>query len=85
MRNKVLDLAVKNKIGFRDYNKIAKLFDLFISKLEDELHIEYKIILAEIGMPPIEYCNYYPISILGMPLSYAVRDMNCITIKKIIN
>ena len=85
LRSKVLDLALERNIDFRNYNKIAKLFDLFISKLENTLNVKYKIVLAEVGMPPIDYCNYYPISILGMPLGYAVRDVNCIEIKEIIN
>lgn len=73
------------KFGFdRLSNKeLAGLYDLFISELEKANGVIYKVLEARVPLPPLEYCEKYPIKIIGVPHIYVVRHANCLTIEKV--
>lgn len=83
IKKQLLKLAQKRKIDYFNKGQLAKLYNLFISRLEADLRVKFKVIIVEVAAPPKDFCRNYPITIIGVPLSCVARSTECIKIKDI--
>lgn len=81
-KDRLATIAEKWGIG-ESTKQIASLFDWFISELEKDLKIRYKVVELRVAPPPLEFRREYRIKLLGAPLCYVARDPSCVSVESI--
>lgn len=59
----------------------AAAHDLFIKELEQELQV-FKVIRMYLPAPGNNYCPEYPRTLMGTPVCYIVRSLDCVRIDR---
>jgi len=77
-KERIFNLGDKKGINFNNPFEIAKLYNLFISKLEEELKTTIKIFTIRAAPPE---GSSYPIKAIGAPLCCVARTLDSITIE----
>lgn len=77
-----LDLLAE-ETGLKGVNETAKLYDLFIGKLEQKLGTKFYVIELRVTAPPRDFCDAYPIHRLGPPFCYVARNVGCIKVLEV--
>ena len=75
-------LSLEKKVKPNERNKQKYLLGFFISELEKEMKIKFKIVLVKVAAPKEQYCEY-PMRFMGAPLCCVARNNDCITMNRI--
>lgn len=63
---------------------LTKLYDLFISSLEQKRGFRYLIVRLRVAKPSEQYLKGYSVERLGSPESYIAREPSIITQEKVL-
>jgi hypothetical protein len=75
-------LSLEKKVKPNERNKQKYLVGFFISELEKEMNIKFKIVLVKVAAPKEQYCDY-PTRFMGAPLCCVARNSDCITVNRV--
>jgi hypothetical protein len=75
LREAVLDLSAKLNLDSRDEKKLSSLYEMFISELEKEMGVEYKILKAVVSAPKGH--SRQESFLVGEPVCYIARCLDC--------
>ena len=78
LKEMITDLYCKFRIDFNDRNQISLLYELFIEEIEKELGTVFKILVIKTAPPKIDYCENYPLPVIGAPQCCVARNTDCI-------
>lgn len=84
IKDQLAGMAKKRGLKISDRKNIHSVRARFIDKLEHKMEVRFKVIEASVPLPDKQFCYFYPISLLGSPHNYIVRDENCIIIDKLV-
>lgn len=77
-KNYIYQLGLEQKIDFYNAKDVARLHNLFITKMEQKLGHLIKMLTIRVA-PPRDY--KYPIMAIGAPLCCVARTQDCVTVK----
>lgn len=75
-----------NGVDGDKFDKISKIYDMFIADLEKEEDTRIKLVCVKLQQPNgfnNEKLGFLPLDITGHPLCYVVKDKDCINIDNI--
>ena len=83
LKERIHELAKKQGVDTFNTIEISGIYDLFVSELEKEMKVKYKIMTIEVASPKRQYCPEYSTLTLGFPICCIARDAKCININEI--
>ena len=75
-------LARTHQLNVFDRDEITRIYNTFITALEEETGEKIQVVLCRVNPPRKEFCPNYSVNFLGAPWCIAVRDPSCITVDK---
>jgi hypothetical protein len=84
LKDAIDTLAEKRRLESSSIEDLTKLYDLFISSLEQKIGFRYLIVRIRVARPPGLYLKGYSVERLGSPESYIAREPSIITQEKVL-
>lgn len=77
-KNLIYELGLEQNVDFDNVRDVARLYNLFISRMEQAAGCRIKMLTVRVAPPP----DYkYPIKVIGAPLCCVARTQDCVTVK----
>ena len=77
IRQAIVRLVAAQGIGKEkgnDNDCLTKLYDLFVSKIEEKLNSKFKLLKCSLGVQELGNNKWYPFGAIGNPVGLIVRD-----------
>lgn len=84
-KSAILSIGINSGRNLKDPKDISWIHDEFIRTIESQNNIKIEVIQGRTSPPREVYfvnCKKYPVELIGNPLCLAVRNPNCVIIRK---
>lgn len=78
--NKQKLAALTERMNWRKPNEAAKLYDALINAVQSGAGVKIRVLEVRVTTAGPQYCNYYPIEVVGLPLCLVAKDKDIVSI-----